>query len=129
MFLLDSSAWIEYLRPAGDPAVKARVRGVLEREEACCCGVVMVEVLRGAKREKDFHLLEELLLALPQLPLDEAAAGRAGRWGFALARTGVPVSTTDLLIAAAAHNRAVVLHRDGDFRRIAEAGALKEEMI
>lgn len=129
MYLLDSSVWIEFLRPAGDAGVKARVRSILEREEACCCGIVMVEVLRGAKKEKDFQSLEESLQALPQLPLDEAAASRAARWGFALGRKGTTVPTTDLLIGAAAHGRAVLLHRDGDFKRIAEAGGLKEEML
>jgi len=129
MYLLDSSVWIEYLRPGGAALVKERVRGILERDEACCCGIVVVEVLRGVKGERDYAAVEEALSALPQLPLDETAVARAARWGFALGRKGVTVSTTDLLIGAAAHGKAALIHRDGDFRRIAEAGGLQEEMI
>jgi predicted nucleic acid-binding protein len=57
MFLIDSSAWIEYLRPKGSQDVKERVRDILQKEEAVSCGIVIVEILRGAKNEKDFQLL------------------------------------------------------------------------
>jgi predicted nucleic acid-binding protein len=46
MYLIDSSAWIEYLRPKGSAKVKERVREVLDREGALSCGIVIVEVLR-----------------------------------------------------------------------------------
>jgi hypothetical protein len=127
MYLVDSSAWIEYLRPGGAPAVKARVREILGREEACSCGVVVLEVLRGARTEKDWTALHEALTALPQIPLDAAVIRRAGRWGFQLDRSGATFSTTDLLIAAAAHGKAILLHRDADFTRLAGAVGLKEE--
>lgn len=129
MFLLDSSVWIEYLRPNGDVGIRGRVRGIVERDDAVCCGIVVVEVLRGAKREKDYSAIDEALRALPQLPLDDRVIERAARWGFTLGRKGVTVPTTDLLIASAAHGRAVLIHRDGDFKRIAEVAGLKEEMI
>ena len=129
MYLIDSSAWIEYLRPGGAEAVKARVRDVLGRDEACSCGVVVLEVLRGARTEKDWAALHEALTALPQLPLDARAIRQAARWGFKLDRTGKTFSTTDLLIAAAAHGRATLLHRDADFTRLAAAVGLKEEFV
>jgi len=129
MYLLDSSVWIEYLRPNGAAGIRERVRGIIEREEAVCCGIVLVEVLRGAKREKDYSALDEALRALPQLPLDDRVIEQAARWGFVLGSKGVTVSTTDLLIASAAHGRAVLVHRDGDFRRIAEVVGMKEEMM
>ena len=113
MFLVDSSARIEYLRPIGLPAVKGRVRELLAREEVCSCGIVVVEVLRGARTEKDWAALHESLTALPQLPIDDAVVSKAARWGFRLDRKGETQSTTDLLIAAAAHGRATLLHRDG----------------
>ena len=129
MYLLDSSVWIEYLRPNGAAGIRERVRGIIEREEAVCCGIVLVEVLRGAKREKNYSALDEALRALPQLPLDDRVIEQAARWGFVLGSKGVTVSTTDLLIASAAHGRAVLVHRDGDFRRIAEVVGVKEEMM
>lgn len=82
MFLIDSSAWIEYLRPKGSREVKERVREVLQREEAVSCGIVVVEILRGAKNEKDFQALYDSLTSLPQISIDEGVIERAQNGGF-----------------------------------------------
>jgi len=129
MYLIDSSAWIEYLRPHGSQKVKDRVREILRREEAYCCGVVAVEVLRGAKTEKDWNTLREALSSLPQLPLDDAVIERASKWGFLLDRKGKTASTTDLLIASAAHKKATLIHLDKDFTMIASTTGLEEELL
>ncbi len=129
MFLIDSSAWIEYLRPNGSKKVKERVREIVRREEACCCGIVMVEVLRGARTEKDWNTLWESFAALPQLPLDEMVIQRASTWGFMLDRKGKTASTTDLLIASASHKKAKLLHLDHDFKMIAAVTGLDEEQL
>jgi predicted nucleic acid-binding protein len=87
------------------PQVRERVREVLQREEAISCGIVTVEILRGAQNEKDFQSLYESLSSLPQIPIDEAVIERAARWGSLLDRKGKSVSTTDLLIASASYKR------------------------
>jgi hypothetical protein len=129
MFLIDSSAWIEYLRRGGSQRVKARVRDVLQREEGVCCGVVIVELLRGARTEKDYHSLRESLSALPQLPINDDVIERAAEWGFLLDRRGSVVPTTDLLIAASAYKKACVLHTDTDFEVIAAAVGIEQEKV
>ncbi len=128
MFLIDSSAWIEYLRPNGSRKVKDRVREVLEKDEAVTCGIVVVEILRGSKDEKTFKTLKETLLSLPQIPLNNEVIEKAAQWGYTLDRKGKSVSTTDLFIAAAASDKAVVLHVDSDFETIASLG-LRQEKI
>lgn len=129
MFLIDSSAWIEYLRLDGSRRVKEKVREILQKEEAVCCGIVIVEILRGAKNEKDFQRLWDSLIALPQTPIDNAVIERASRWGFILDRKGRVVSTTDLLIASAAYKKACILHLDNDFKIIASVFDLEEEKL
>lgn len=129
MFLIDSSAWIEFLRLKGSQKVKERVREALQKEEAVSCGIVIIEISRGAKSEKDYRALYESLINLPQIPIDDAVIGRASRWGYVLDRKGKVVSTTDLLIAAAAHKRARILHIDSDFERIASEIDIEEERI
>jgi predicted nucleic acid-binding protein len=130
MFLIDSSAWIEYLRPNGSRKVKERVRDILEKDNAFSCGIVIVEILRGAKDEKTFHLLKETLSSLPQIPIDETVIERAAEWGFKLDRKGKNVSATDLFIAAAAQEKAAsVLHLDSDFETIASVCRVKQEKI
>jgi predicted nucleic acid-binding protein len=44
--------------------VKERVREILEKDDAVLCGIVIVEILRGARDEKTFHLLKETLSLL-----------------------------------------------------------------
>ena len=129
MFLIDSSAWFEYLRPKGSKKIKERVREILQKEEAVCCGVVVVEILRGAKNEKGFRSLHESLTSLPQIPIDGAVIERAAQWGFLLDRRGKSVSTTNLLIAAAAYKKACLLHAGRDFRIISSVVELDEERI
>jgi predicted nucleic acid-binding protein len=129
MFLIDSSVWIEYLRPQGSPRAKGRVREILQREEAVSCGIVIVELLRGAKSEKEFQFLKDSFLALPQISMDAGVIERAASWGFLLDRKGKVVSTTDLLIASAAYPSACLLHADNDFETIASVVDLKTEKI
>jgi predicted nucleic acid-binding protein len=129
MYLIDSSLWIEYLHPHGSRKVKERLKEILQREEGCCCGVIIVEVLRGAKTEKDWNVLWEALTSLPQLPLDDAVIERASKWGYMLDRKGKTASTTDLLIASAAHKHAKLIHLDRDFEMIAAATGLDEERL
>ena len=129
MFLIDSSAWIEYLRPKGSSKVKERVREALEKENVACCGMVVVEILRGAKDKKTFQMLKETLLSLPQIPISNTAIEKAAQWGFMLAKKGKTVPTTDLFIASAADGKAIVLHVDSDFETIASITGVEQEKI
>ncbi len=129
MFLIDSSVWIEYFRPKGSAKAKEKVREILQREEAVSCGIVLIEILRGAKNEREYQFLKEALTALPQIPLDEEVIERASKWGYQLDRKGKYVSTTDLLIASAASPRDCLIHSDRDFKTIASIVDFKEEAI
>lgn len=129
MFLIDSSVWIEYLRPKGSQKVKDRVREILQKDEAVSCGIVIVEVLRGAKNENNFQLLLNSLTSLQQIPIDNTVIERASKWGFMLDRRGKVVPTTDILIASASYKKACLLHIDSDFKIIASAFDLEEEKL
>ncbi|MGA1863771.1 MAG: PIN domain nuclease [bacterium] len=129
MFLIDSSAWIEYLRPKGSKSVKARVREIIEKEDAVSCGIVVVEILRGAKVDRSFQMLKDTLQSLPQIPMDNTVIERAAQYGFMLDRKGKTVPTTDLFIAAAAKGNAVILHVDNDFETIGSIVDLRHEKI
>lgn len=129
MFLIDSSVWIEYFRPKGSAKIKERVRELLELGVVVVCGVVMIEILRGAKNKRDFILLYDSFFSIPQIPINEEVIKRASKWGFEMDRKGKIVSTTDLIIASSAYKKARLLHVDSDFRMIAEFFDLEEEML
>ena len=129
MFLIDSSAWIEYLRPNGSPKTKQRIREILQRDGAVSCGIVVVEILRGAKSERDFRSLCDSLMSLEQLPIDDEVTERAARWGYMLDRKGKSIPTTDLIIASSAYKKARLIHIDSDFEVLSSVADLEEERI
>ena len=129
MYLIDSSLWIDYFRPRGSSAIKHRVRQILQEDQAMICGIILVEVLRGARNEKEYSILRESLASLPQIPFDAEIFERAAHWGFQLDRRGKIASTTDLLIAAASYDKAQLLHNDIDFEMIAGEVPLQQERL
>jgi predicted nucleic acid-binding protein len=69
------------------------------------------------------------MASLPQIAMDDEVIERASRWGFLLDRKGKVVSTTDLMIAAAAYKKARLLHIDDDFKLITSMIDLDQEKM
>lgn len=125
MILIDTSAWVEYLRDTGS-AVCERVDALLANDIATC-DVIRMEVLAGARSDDHLGQLRKLLAratSLPVEPIDYEA-------GAALYRTcrqhGKSVrKLVDCLIGAVAIRHGVpVLHSDADFTTLAAATELK----
>jgi predicted nucleic acid-binding protein len=119
MILVDTSAWVEFLRDTGSP-VCLRVEALLA-EEIATCHPIRMEVLAGARDERHLGDLRGLLARaslLPTLPADyeqAAALYRSCRRGGGTVRRLI-----DCLIAAHAIRAGVpVLHADSDFTVLA----------
>ena len=125
MILVDTSAWVEFLRGTGSP-VCDRVEELLGVEIAICDAVRM-EVLAGARDENHLQSLRRLLAratlirVIPTDYDDAVALFRRCR------RAGVTIrKLVDCRIAAVAIRVAVpVLHSDGDFDALAGHTALR----
>lgn len=123
MLLLDSSAWIEYLRGTGSPT-HLEVRRLLHEQvdDVHFTEPVIMELLAGATTPRSVENLEKLIGGLPLLALDAfvdyRAAATAAR---ACRRSGHPVrSIIDCLIAAVAvRTGAALVHRDRDYDHLA----------
>lgn len=128
MTLVDTSAWVEYLRATRSP-VHRRVRRLLDEDETLhTTDVVVMEVLAGARDEEHHHQLRRLLARCNYVPVEgltdyESAAAlyRACR------RAGETVrALTDCLIAAVALRvDLTVLHADRDFEILARLAGLQ----
>ena len=115
VILIDTSAWIEFLRDTGSPVCD--LVNELLSEETAVCDAVRMEVLAGARDE--FHLanLRRLLSRSVLLPTratdyDDAAVlyRRCRRQGETVRKL------IDCLIASVAiRSEAAVLHSDADF--------------
>lgn len=116
--LLDTSAWVEYLRATGSPTA-VEVRRLLRRrpDDVHCTGPIAMELLAGA-RPSSASAVEQLVAGLPVLPVDEALDFPAAARAYRAARAGGRTvrSLVDCLIAAVAvRHGALLVHRDADF--------------
>lgn len=122
--LIDTSAWIEALRPEGDEAVRREVRAALEDGAAVFCDLVRLELWNGARGARERKYLEELERELATLATTDEVWRRARDLAHRCRSQGLTLPATDLLIAACAqHHGAALLHRDDHFDRISEATA------
>ena len=126
--LIDTSAWIDYLRGA-DTETTNLVRTTLldPANEILSCEPVAMELLAGAGDGARLRKLETLVNGLATLSVDPWADFRDAARLFRVARAaGETVrSLTDCLIAAIALNHDVtVLHKDRDFAVIARLSGL-----
>lgn len=115
MILVDTSAWIEFLRDTGSPTCEAVDR--LLADDLAICDPVTMEVLAGASDEHHLAQLRGLLgrpSVLPTTPIDYDAA--AALYRTCRLRGETVRKLIDCLIAAVAIRAgAEVLHADADF--------------
>lgn len=128
MILLDTSAWVEYLRGTGS-RVHLLTREMLRDDQPfAVCGAIRMEVLMGARSERHLRQLSALLARGTMLPTDPAQYDEAASLYRQARRQGVTVrKAMDCLIAA--HTIAAslsVLHSDADFRGLARSSELQE---
>ncbi|MBI4863807.1 MAG: PIN domain nuclease [Candidatus Riflebacteria bacterium] len=127
MILIDTSAWVEFLRDTGS-AVCGRVDALLDADIATCDPVQM-EVLAGARDERHLNDLRRLLARASIIstgPADYEAAASLYR---TCRRKGETVRRLlDCLIAAVAiHANVPILHADSDFDTLARHTPLRIE--
>jgi predicted nucleic acid-binding protein len=128
VILVDSSAWIEFLRATGSPA-HLRLRRELEREGALAStDVIVMEILAGARDDADRDRLRRLLFGVEFLAVDGPADYERAAELYRACRAGgeTPRKLTDCLIAAVAmRNGATLLCEDADFAVIARHSPLR----
>lgn len=131
MILVDSSAWVEFLRSTGSP-VNLRVRTELEGGDALAwTDPIAMEILAGARDDADRDRLRRLLYGLEFLGVEGPADYETAAELYRLCRRGgdTPRKLTDCLIAAVAiRNEAELLCDDADFTAIARHAPLRLAM-
>lgn len=128
MIVVDTSAWIEWLRSTGSSVHRALGRLVLEGESLYLTEVVAMELLAGARDDADEDRLRAGPLGLPIITLAgvtdfEAAADLYRR----CRRAGETIrGLTDCLVAVPTiAAEAQLLHADGDFDKLARHSPLR----
>lgn len=132
MTLVDTSAWVDYLRAAGSPAHRRLHQLIDAGAPLHTTDVVVMEILAGGRDEAHTARLRKLLsrcefVASEGLADFEEAAALYRR----CRRAGETVrALTDCLIAVVAiRSRLAVLHADRDFDALARHTELRIEAV
>lgn len=118
MNLVDTSAWVEYLRP-GLSEVGERVEELVLADEAAWCDMVMLELWNGARGQAEKRKLADLASTMPKLETTAEVWQFAHRLAVRCRDKGKTVPAADILIAAcAAYHEVELEHKDDHFDEI-----------
>ncbi len=125
--LIDSTVWIDFLRARDAPHTQ-RLKSLLSAgEDACICGHVLAEVLRGTRYDEQYQKVERRFDALEFLPMDRRSFQKAADIYRHLKRSGITLKNTvaTFIVAVALERDVYLLHNDSDFDLIAREFPLK----
>ena len=127
MILVDTSVWIEIFRDKiGN--IKSAFQERIAAENYAISRFNQLELLQGARNEKEWELLDDYLSTQFYLEASENTWREAARIYFGLRRNGVTInSPVDCCIAQIAMEYgAFLLHRDKDFEMISSTCNLEQ---
>jgi predicted nucleic acid-binding protein len=103
--LVDTSVWIEFFRRR-EPYYSS-VSKLMDHEKVCCIGIVLAELMQGAKSEKELGTIRDFLHVFDFLTGPAELWAGAGELSFALRRKGKSAGLSDCYIAAVARSAGV----------------------
>ncbi|HEC98694.1 MAG TPA: PIN domain nuclease [Nitrospirae bacterium] len=114
-FLIDTSIWVKYLRGM-DESVRDRLSTLVLKNCAYTTDIIIMEILRGAKSEKEYKMLYNDFLALPELSINKEVWELSWRNAYKLRKKGLNIPMADVIIAStAAHYDCTLIHSDRHF--------------
>ncbi len=129
LILADTSVWIPFLRGSG-VQFQERLAPLIMADRLVTTPVIMMEILIGAKSEKEYDKLSKDLAALRSFDVSAKLWQRACKLGYTLRHKGISVPLTDTFIASVAmENNALLLHNDRHYEMIASITPLKHEYM
>jgi predicted nucleic acid-binding protein len=107
-YFVDTSVWIPYFREGGSD-LGDLIDELIDEGRVHINGVVLAELLTGARTRAELERLAAALAGLRFVPSDRPSFESAGRNGYALKRKGVSVPLSDILIATDCVDHGLVL--------------------
>ena len=121
MKLVDSSAWVEFLRRKGDPVVKQTVARLLHADLAAYTCPIEFELLSGVKPQEE-AALEQTFTYSHHIPFEHEDWRKAATLERELRARGSTIPRNDLFVAAVAlRANLTVVCRDAHFDAIQRA--------
>ena len=118
--LVDTTVWIDFFRGVQSPKVVTLEQAIQARDDLCCCGFVLTEVLQGIRDDKELATTKRLFERLLYLEDDRSTFELAASIYRELRRQGCTIrNSIDCLIAATVVQHGVAfLDNDRDYQFI-----------
>jgi predicted nucleic acid-binding protein len=115
--LVDTSVWIEFFRK--HEPYHSIVTRLIDDEQVVCCGIILAELMQGAKSDKELAVLDDFLQVFSFIPDTTELWAAAGKLSYQLRRKGITIGLSDCYIAvAAASGRIQVASLDVHFEAL-----------
>jgi predicted nucleic acid-binding protein len=118
--LVDTTVWIDFFRGIESEKVTTLEKCIRNREDICCCGFVLTEVLQGIRDQKELADVKRLFDGLIYLEDDRSTFELAAGIYRDLRQKGRTIrNSIDCLIAAIViQNKVSFLENDRDYQHI-----------
>jgi predicted nucleic acid-binding protein len=124
--IVDTSVWIEYFNKP-DSSYGEAVEQLLKAGRVVGTGIVLTELLQGARVRKEFDAILANIIAIPFLETTLNTWVVAGEISYKLRRKGITIPTTDLVIAGLSlEYNCLVFTLDPHFSKIPDIATYQE---
>jgi predicted nucleic acid-binding protein len=98
--LIDTSVWIEFFRQR-EP-YHGIVTKLIDDEQVVCCGIIIAELMQGAKSDKELVVLDDFIKVFSFISETPELWAAAGKLSGKLRRKGITIGLSECFIATAA---------------------------
>lgn len=103
--LVDTSVWIDFFRKK-EPSY-SRVLKLLDEDKICCIGLILAELIQGAKSREEVKTIKDFTYVFSFLDESGKLWEKAGELAYSLKRSGKQIGLSDCYIAIASNNEKV----------------------
>ena len=117
--LIDTSVWIEFFRKR-EPYYR-KVLKLIDNNQACCIGLILAELIQGAKSNKAIEIVKDFIHVFDFLKESVQMWEKSGELSYRVRKAGKKAGLSDCYIAIAAKmNNAAIFTLDSHFELIKE---------
>lgn len=121
--LIGTSVWIEFFR--GREPYYGIIARLIDDDQVVCCGIILGELMQGAKSDKELAVLDDFIKVFPFIPETPELWAAAGKLSGKLRSKGITIGLSDCFIAmAAASVKAQVATLDGHFEALCKPAGI-----
>ena len=114
-FLVDTTVWVKFLR-GEDNKLREKLSALVLHNKAYTSEIIIMEILRGARSDREYRMLYDDFKALPLLSINKDVWELAWKNAYKLRQKGLNIPLPDVLIASIAlHYKCILIHSDRHF--------------